>query len=312
MRRAVGATAFAPAPQPQRRRARPPPLVVPGGAHATSLPSHCYEPAPPSAPLPIAWTRDGLAHAGATRRGARRRANEDRLFADPKAGLFGVCDGHGGARAAELASQALVGAADALLERPGAALAALNHSMLSDIHDDYVGTTATVCVAKPAEERLRVVHLGDCRAVIVDAAGVAHALTSDHCPTRGDESARIRASGGAVLNGRVNGVLAVSRSLGDPALADVLSTQPDVIDRRIGRADHLLVLGSDGFFDVVSDMDLAEVLSSLPTHPGSAAVPLDLQAAVMQLVNLAVARRSTDDISVVLVDIRKPHVQPPR
>lgn len=310
MRRVTGATAAATPPPPRRPRRRPPPLVVPGGAHATSLPSHCYEPAPPSAPLPVEWRAKGLPHAAATRRGARRRANEDRLFADPAQGLFGVCDGHGGARAAERAAMALQRSAEQLLDHPVDVLARVNADIIGEHAGDYVGTTATIAIARPTEGRLRIIHLGDCRAVVIDAAGVAHALTDDHCPNRDDEGLRIKAAGGAVLNGRVNGVLAVSRALGDPALASVLSARPDVIDRRIGPAHHLLVVGSDGFFDVVADRDLAAALSSMPIHPGTSAVPLDMQAAALQLINLAVARRSTDDISLVLVDLRaQPTVQ---
>ncbi len=109
-----------------------------------------------------------------------------------------------------------------------------------------------------------------------------------------------------MLNGRVNGVLAVSRALGDYALKDVLSPIPDVIDRALSTSDHLLVVGSDGFFDCVSNAELAAELANMHVVPGTSAVPVNLKAAVLSLINVAVARRSTDDISLVLIDIRVP------
>lgn len=52
-------------------------------------------------------------------------------------------------------------------------------------------------------------------------AGYAEELTSDHHPDRDDERARIEVAGGFVLDWdvpRVNGVLAVSRAIGDVQL----------------------------------------------------------------------------------------------
>jgi serine/threonine protein phosphatase PrpC len=57
-------------------------------------------------------------------------------------------------------------------------------------------------------------NVGDCRAVLSDK-GKAVQLTFDHKPNAPKEKERIEAAGGFVHNGRVNGLLAVSRSIGD-------------------------------------------------------------------------------------------------
>lgn len=294
----------------RREDARPPPLVVPTtpSTSQASLPQYCYQRLQPSHPVPVAWPAEGPPAAAATRRGSRRPMNEDRVFADARAGIYGVCDGHGGPDAAEFVADALH--AMFSLNTPHERIRSDFHSLNKRLHSmfcgrEYLGTTVTAAALIPGF-MVRLVHLGDCRAVLIDAAGVAHSLTIDHSPNRSDETTRITNAGGAVLNGRVNGVLAVSRALGDYELKDVLSVVPDVIDRPLGPSDHLLVIGSDGFFDCVSEVDLADALSDMPVLPGTAAVPLDLKDAVLTLINLAVARRATDDISLVLIDVRLP------
>ncbi len=217
--------------------------------------------------------------------------------------LYGVCDGHGGSRAAELASAAVCADPMSLHADPAAMLRRTNAHLLRHlVGEDYVGTTLTA--ASIRDRLLRIIHLGDSRAVLIDANNAVHALTRDHCPRRRDEEARIHAAGGAVLSGRVNGVLAVSRALGDCALADVLSVAPDVTDRVLQDDDQLLLLGTDGFFDVVKDTQLVSVIIELPCIPGTV-VPCDLKAAAVALTNHAVTRRSTDDISLLLIDLRR-------
>ena len=75
-----------------------------------------------------------------------------------------------------------------------------------------------------SREWIHVAHVGDCRAVAlwctVDGIGttsnfVTEELTTDHKPNVPEERRRIRRCGGLVVNNRLDGVLAVSRSIGD-------------------------------------------------------------------------------------------------
>lgn len=89
--------------------------------------------------------------------------------------------------------------------------------------------------------RLYFAHVGDARAVL-SHGGVALDMTTDHkASTRPDEVARIKAAGGWVHNGRLHGVLAVSRAFGDAEhktlkerfwehsfTADPLIVEPDI------------------------------------------------------------------------------------
>ncbi len=76
----------------------------------------------------------------------------------------------------------------------------------------YVGCTACVSLVTP--EMIYVANAGDSRAV----AGVKHnsyALSFDHKPENKGERLRIEDASGFVEDNRVNGILNLSRSLGD-------------------------------------------------------------------------------------------------
>lgn len=68
---------------------------------------------------------------------------------------------------------------------------------------------------------------GDSRAVLVSRNGKVTELSHDHKPDEAGEMQRIRAAGGFVDDGRVQGIIAVSRAIGDweyknPAMLDVI------------------------------------------------------------------------------------------
>src|SRR3546814_12072934 len=75
--------------------------------------------------------------------------------------------------------------------------------------------------------------LGDSRAVLVDFNGKTTILTHDHAPDSPRERARIEAAGGRVRGGRVNGRLAVARSLG--AYPYKKRVRPRLEERRAGK-----------------------------------------------------------------------------
>ncbi|RLN04654.1 putative protein phosphatase 2C 9 [Panicum miliaceum] len=201
---------------------------------------------------------------------------------------------------------------------------------------DHVGSTAVVAVVSPTH--VVVGNAGDSRAVL-SRAGVPVALSVDHKPDRPDELARIEAAGGRVIywdGPRVLGVLAMSRAIGDGYLKPFVSSEPEVTVTERTDEDECLILASDGLWDVVTNEMACEVVracfrSNGPPAPasrpdgvappaadadaenGSAVVKGVSKAdsdkacsdAAMLLAKLALARRSADNVSVVVVDLRR-------
>ena len=87
------------------------------------------------------------------------------------------------------------------------------------------GCTACVCLI--TVDTIYCANSGDSRAVLVNKAGKVIELSHDHKPDNDGEMIRIKAAGGFVDDGRVQGIIAVSRAIGDweyknPALLPLL------------------------------------------------------------------------------------------
>lgn len=188
---------------------------------------------------------------------------------------------------------------------------------------DAVGSTAVVAVVTP--EKIIVANCGDSRAVLC-RGGKAVPLSNDHKPDRPDELNRIQAAGGRVIywdGARVLGVLAMSRAIGDNYLKPFVSCEPEVTITDRTSDDDCLILASDGLWDVVSNdtacgvarMCLKGKTSTSSSSSSSTSSPENEMGgensdkacsdASVLLTKLALARRSSDNVSVVVIDLRK-------
>ncbi|XP_015166553.1 putative protein phosphatase 2C 50 [Solanum tuberosum] len=140
----------------------------------------------------------------------------------------------------------------------------------------------------------------------------AEELTKDHHPDRDDEKARIKAAGGVVLVvgvPRVNGILAVSRSIGDIRLKRYgVIAEPEVTGwRRLSTEDWYVVIGSDGIFERMSPQDVCDILheghdKENKTSIDSSSCPYSLADCI---VHNAFSKGSGDNLSVILIPLRQ-------
>nr|XP_027084290.1 protein phosphatase 2C 51-like [Coffea arabica] len=175
-----------------------------------------------------------------------------------------------------------------------------------------VGSTAVVVMVGP--EELVVANCGDSRAVLC-RGGRAMALSNDHKPDRPDEKERVEAAGGRIIDWdgcRVQGVLATSRSIGDHYLKPYVISEPEVKVCKRTESDDFLIIATDGLWDVVPNDVACEVVrrclngqisKRLSKEPGAAA-----EAAAI-LAQLAIAKGSRDNISIIVVDLKQPTEQ---
>jgi len=112
----------------------------------------------------------------------------------------------------------------------------------------------------PLRRVLYIANAGDARGVLC-RKGRALRLTYDHKGTDKQEAKRITDSGGFVMSGRVNGVLAVTRSLGDSSMKEFVVGAPYTTETVLTEDDEILILACDG----VSSLPSQRVISFLIT-----------------------------------------------
>lgn len=244
----------------------------------------------------------------------RREAMEDRFSAavnlqgDANQAFFGVFDGHGGYKAAEFAAKNLErNILDQVVRRDEEIGDAVKCGYLVTdtefLKEDLSGGTCCV-TALIRKGNLVVSNAGDCRAVM-SRGGVAEALTSDHRPSRKDEQDRIENLGGYVdsCHGvwRIQGSLAVSRGIGDRNLKKWVTAEPDTTILPIEREHEFLLLASDGLWDKVSNQEAIDIARPLCIGVEKPEALL----ACKKLVKLSASRGSLDDISVMLIQLRR-------
>ncbi|GFZ15028.1 protein phosphatase 2CA [Actinidia rufa] len=186
---------------------------------------------------------------------------------------------------------------------------------------DAVGSTAVIAIVTSGQDRrlqLRRLPSGS----LPERCRNSALLRSQDRP---DELDRIENAGGRVIywdGPRVLGVLAMSRAIGDNYLKPFVIPEPEVTVTNRTAEDECLILASDGLWDVVSNETASGVARMClqsrkpPSPPQSPGSEVNVAAtgecsdkacsdASILLTKLALARHSTDNISVVVVDLRR-------
>ncbi|PFH51478.1 hypothetical protein AMATHDRAFT_58844 [Amanita thiersii Skay4041] len=151
------------------------------------------------------------------------------------------------------------------------------------------GVTAIIPPAS-AKRILYSANAGDARAVLC-RAGKAVRLTYDHKGSDKQEAKRITDAGGFVMSGRVNGVLAVTRSLGDPSMKEFVVGAPYTTETQLHDEDEFLILACDGLWDVISDQSAIDLVRDV----------VDAQEASEILLKHALAHHTMDNVTVLIV-----------
>ncbi|KAI0070630.1 protein serine/threonine phosphatase 2C [Panus rudis PR-1116 ss-1] len=147
----------------------------------------------------------------------------------------------------------------------------------------------------PLRRVLYCANAGDARGVLC-RAGKAVRLTYDHKGSDKQEAKRIMDAGGFVMSGRVNGVLAVTRSLGDSSMKEFVVGAPYTTETELSEEDEFLILACDGLWDVVDDQGAVSLVRGIA----------DPKRAAEELLEYAYRKYSTDNVTVLVVRFRNP------
>ncbi|CAG8636910.1 19354_t:CDS:2 [Gigaspora margarita] len=160
--------------------------------------------------------------------------------------------------------------------------------------NDINGKDPSVCngadLMKKFKRVLYTANVGDARAVL-NRDGRAVRLSYDHKGSDPQEAKRIVEAGGFVMNNRVNGVLAVTRSLGDCSMKEFVIGKPYTTKITLTEKDSFLILACDGLWDVCNDQEAVDLVKDI----------MDPQEASTKLIRHALQNFSTDNLSVMVV-----------
>jgi len=179
------------------------------------------------------------------------------------------------------------------------------------IHSNTMGSTALISIIyKKSLEKfaLKVINLGDSRAISSNEYNIAIPLTLDHKPHLYCEKNRIIQMGGSLEysegdDPRISG-MSVSRSFGDLD-NNFISQIPDVFDYTLS-SEKFIVMGCDGVWDVLQNQDVVDfilekyqelkVSKQLSNLKGKSEYNL-----AQKLADYAINRGSKDNISVTII-----------
>ena len=159
----------------------------------------------------------------------------------------------------------------------------------------HSGSTACTLYINTTNNKFFIAKTGDSRIIALINNKVVQ-LSVDHKPDNPKEKDRIYKYGGFVHNSRLNGILAMSRSMGDINLKkNGLTYYPDIISGILNKIGYF-VIASDGLYDVMTN---TEIVNFINYHIDK---NLKLKDISKKLVQYAINNKhSSDNVSVIIV-----------
>eukprot|EP00542_Grammatophora_oceanica_P021418 CAMPEP_0194046474 /NCGR_PEP_ID=MMETSP0009_2-20130614/21141_1 /TAXON_ID=210454 /ORGANISM="Grammatophora oceanica, Strain CCMP 410" /LENGTH=508 /DNA_ID=CAMNT_0038691777 /DNA_START=385 /DNA_END=1911 /DNA_ORIENTATION=+ len=227
---------------------------------------------------------------------------------------FACFDGHGGDKASQYCADWL----SSYVRHEDCFPYDLGYAMkkaFTSIDEDFINTgnpdgTTACCVSLVGGRRIVCANAGDSRAIVVRKDGSVVRLSRDHKPGMPDETKRITELGGRVIywgRWRVEGLLAVSRAIGDASLKPYITSEPEVCEYDVGPDDWFLIISSDGVWDVLDNEEAAHVViaTSCVIQEGELVIDTNrFKWAARKLTEHAKSCGSTDNFSALIVDLQ--------
>eukprot|EP00002_Diphylleia_rotans_P038985 TRINITY_DN8940_c0_g1_i2.p1 TRINITY_DN8940_c0_g1~~TRINITY_DN8940_c0_g1_i2.p1 ORF type:complete len:615 (+),score=118.70 TRINITY_DN8940_c0_g1_i2:57-1901(+) len=220
--------------------------------------------------------------------------------------VFVVLDGHGGRAAADFVAENFVKTLISKLDSLSDCKSSMKETFTSinqDMTSRFVHCGATAAVVFLQQSHLIAANIGDTRIIAfsdtMSSEGDIRSLSEEHKPSTKNEYDRVMSLGGTIKEGRLCGVLAVTRAFGDAFFSPYVCAEPALFELPLDdlqTGNWFIVLATDGVWDVMSNKEVAD-------HVLDKAVTNHLASVSKSLVEAAHSKGSTDNISATIIRI---------
>lgn len=179
----------------------------------------------------------------------------------------------------------------------------------------HAGCTANVVMITKAE--ILCANAGDSRSVL-SKKGKAKDLSIDHKPNLPSEKRRIERANGFVEDDRVNGMLALSRSLGDFEYKNnsimkpedqVITAFPEITIEKITNETDFIICACDGIWDCMTSQDsvnfVVERLKKKKTQASLGALVEELLDSIIAPDVASSGGIGCDNMSCIVIEFKK-------
>lgn len=128
----------------------------------------------------------------------------------------------------------------------------------------HVGSTALIVLKN--KNRIYIANTGDSRGIVSNHNEII-TITEDHNPYLEREFKRVTNNEGKIIQDqsgllRVMGTLALTRAMGDEYLQKYITWKPDLYSISLKDSDNIIILASDGIWDVYKSEDLFNFINT--------------------------------------------------
>lgn len=236
------------------------------------------------------------------------------------ASYFGVYDGHGGKRASAFVKDNLhvnirklfpKGSVENFAKEMKRCLV----QAFKETDDQFLNKASkespawrdgsTVSCVLILNHTLYAANVGDTKTILVrenvNGKNSIIPLSKDHSPTLYEERQRVQNAGGVVREGRVQGVLEVSRAIGDARFKKYVISTPDIFKSTITTKDRYILMACDGLWKVFTVTEAVEYIDNKLNSQDIEDIDDRYQSICKDIASEAVRKGSGDNVTVVLV-----------
>lgn len=214
--------------------------------------------------------------------------------------LFAVFDGHGGDACVILSAERFPDIFSKYIRELGSNIDYCLKQSFASLDKEskekccYSNGCTLTCIFI-SNKMLYCANVGDSSCLLV-TNNSAYKISYDHTCIDESEIKRVISAGGKIFEERVDGIIAISRTIGDHELKGKgLISDPYLYKHGIGENDKYVIIASDGVWDVINESDIYKVCKDKK----------EPEMIAKKILQDSIDNGTTDNVSCIVISINK-------